>query len=72
MDNVNIASITATAYEQHIDKNNDNAYFDHVSNVPSNPDSEFASAINQRAEISKMMGSIGSITTSDTPCEGPQ
>ena len=49
MDDVNISSITATTYENHIDSNNNNAYCDHVYNIPSNPDSEFASAINQRA-----------------------
>ena len=39
MDDVNIASITATAYEQHIDNITDNSYCAHVYNTPSNPDS---------------------------------
>ena len=69
MKDVNIASITATAYDQHIDNITDNAYFDHIYNTPSNPYSEFASALNQRAEISKMMGSIVSVTKHDTACE---
>ena len=69
MDDVNIASITTTTYDQHIDNSNDNYYCAHVYNIPSNPASEFASALNQRAEISKMMGSIGSITKNDTHCE---
>ena len=56
MDDVNIASITDTAYEQHLDNSTDNSYCDHVYNNPSNPGSELASALNQRAEISKMMG----------------
>ena len=56
MDGLNIVSITNTAYDQHIDNINDNAYCDHFYNTPSNPDSDFASALNQRAEISKMMG----------------
>ena len=47
----------------------DNAYCAHDYNMTSNPDSEFASDINQRAEISKMMRSIGRVTKSDTPCE---
>ena len=68
-DNVNIASITATAYDHHIENSNDNSYGAHSYNTPSNPDSEFTSALNQRAEISKMMGSIGIITKNDTPCE---
>ena len=67
MDDVNIASITATAYENHIDNFTENAYCAHVYDMPSNPDSEFLSAINQRAEISKMIVSIVSIATSDTP-----
>ena len=69
MDDVNIASITATAYDQHIDNITDNAYYDHVYNTQINPDSEFVSAPNQRAEISNMMGSIGSVTKSDTTCD---
>ena len=69
MDDVNIVSKAATAYDQHIDNITDNAYFSHVYNNSSNPDSEFTSAINQRAEISNIMGSIVSVTKSDTPCE---
>ena len=68
MDDVNIASITATTHDQHIDNSTDNAYCARVYNTPSNPDSEFESALNQRYEISKMMVSIGSVTKSDTPC----
>ena len=69
MDDIDIASITTTTYDQHIDNITDNAYCDHIYNTPSNSDSEFASSLNQRAEISKMMGSIGSVTKNDTPCE---
>ena len=69
MDDVNIASVTASAYDQHIDNSNDSAYCADVYNTRSKPDSKFASAINKRAEISKMMGSIGSVNKSDTPCE---
>ena len=69
MDDVNIAIIIATAYEQHIDNSTDNAYCSHIYNMPSNPDSELVSAINQISEISNMMVSIGSVTKSDTPCE---
>ena len=69
MDDVNIASIIATAYDQHIDNSIDNTYCDHVYNTPSKPDIEFESALNQGAEISKMMGSIGSVTKNNTPCE---
>ena len=67
MDDLNIASITATAYGQHIDNITDNAYFDHVYNTPSNPDSDFASSLNQIFEISKMMVLTGSVTKNDTP-----
>ena len=69
MDDENISFITATAYGQHIDNITDNAYCHHVYTTTSNPDGEFASAINQRAKISKMMGSIGSVTKSYRPCE---
>ena len=69
IDDVNIAPIIATAYDQNFDNSIDNAYCDHVYNTPSKPDIEFASALNQRAEISKMMGSIGNVTENDTPCE---
>ena len=69
MDDVNIASIIATAYDQHIDNSIDNTYCDHVYNTPSKPDIEFASAMNQRAEISKILGSIGNVIKNDTPCE---
>ena len=69
LDDVNISSIIATAYDQHIDNNTDNSYSDHVYNTPSNPGSEFESDLNQRSEISKMMGSICSFTKNDTPCE---
>ena len=62
MDDVTIASITATAYDQHIEKRTDNAYCDHVYKNPINPVSDFASALNQRSEISKIMESIGSVT----------
>ena len=62
MNDVNVASKTATANEKHIDNSTDNVYCAHVYNMLSNPDSELASDINQRAEISKMMVSIGSIT----------
>ena len=55
MDNVNTLSIKSIAYEQHIDNSTDNGYCTNVYNIPSNPDNEFASAINQRAEILKMM-----------------
>ena len=68
MDDVNIASITATAYKNHIDNSTDNSYCYHFYNMPSNPVSEFVSAINQRAEISKIMVSVGSVTKSNTPC----
>ena len=66
---LNIASTTTTTYDQHIDNITDNAYCAHVYNTPSNPDSEFESDLNQRSEISKMMGSIFSVTKNDTPCE---
>ena len=69
MDDVNIASITDTAYEKHIYNSTYNAYYAHVHNMPSNPDSEIVSAIHERSEISKMMRSIGSITKSDMPCD---
>ena len=39
MDDVNILSITTTAYDQHIDNSTDNDYCDFVYNTPSNPDS---------------------------------
>ena len=55
LDDINIYSITATACEQHIYKSTDNAYCAHAYNTPSNLHSEFASAFNQRSEISKMM-----------------
>ena len=61
MDDVNISSITATEYDQHIENSTDNDYCAHVYNTPSNPDSESAPALNQIYEISKMMGSIGSV-----------
>ena len=69
MDDANIASIRATAYEKHIDNITDNKYCYHFYNMPSEPDIELASSMNQKAEISKIMVSIGSVTTSDTPCE---
>ena len=69
MDDVNIASITATAYDHHIDNSTDNDYCAHVYTTPSNPDSDFASALNKSVEISKMTGSISSVTKNDTPCE---
>ena len=62
-------SIIANTYKQHIYNSTDNACSSHVYNMLSNPDSEFASAINQGAEISKTMRSIGSVTKSDTTCE---
>ena len=49
MDDVNIVSITATAYGQHIDNSTDNDYCDCIYNTPSNPDSLFVSDLNQRA-----------------------
>ena len=69
MDDVNIASITATAYNQNIDNITDNVYCVHFYNTTNNPDSEFALSLNQRDEISKIMGLIGSVTKNDTPCE---
>ena len=69
LDDINIYSITATACEQHIYKSTDNAYCAHAYNTPSNLHSEFASAFNQRSEISKMVVLIGSVTKSDTPYE---
>ena len=69
MYDVNIASITATEYDQNIDNITDNYDCANVYNTPSNPDSEFASALNQRVEIFKMMGLIGSVTKSDTPSD---
>ena len=62
MDDFNIASITTTAYDQYIDNITYNVYCAHVYNTPNNPDSEFASALNQRSEISMMMRSIVSVT----------
>ena len=49
MDDVNIESITATAYDHHIDNITDNAYCSQVYNTRSTPDSEFVSALNQRS-----------------------
>ena len=49
MDDVNIVSITATAYDHHIDNSTDNDYFDCVYNTPSNPDSLIVSYLNQTA-----------------------
>ena len=69
MGDVDIASITSTAYDQHIDISTENSYCTHVYNNPSNPDSEFESDLNQRAKISKMMGSIYSVTKKDTTRE---
>ena len=69
MDDVNIVSISATAYKHHIDNSTASAYCAIVYKMPSKTDCEFVSAINQRAEICKMMRSIGSFTLSDTPCE---
>ena len=69
MDNLNIESIKTTAYYHNINNITDNYYCDHVYNTPSKSDSEFASALNQRTEISKMMASIVSVTKNDTPCE---
>ena len=69
IDDVNIASIKVTVYEKHIYKSTVNAYCAHIYNIPSDLDSKFAPAIIQRAEISKIMGLIGSVTKSDTPCK---
>ena len=69
MDDVNIVSIKAAAYDQHIDNSTENTYCAHVYNTPSYPDSEFASALNQRYEISKTMGLIGSVNKCDPPCD---
>ena len=69
MDDVNVSSITATPYDQHIENITDNAYCAHVYNTPINPDSDFASALSQIFEISKTMGFTGSVTKNDTPCE---
>ena len=69
IDDVNIESIIAAEYDQNIDNRTDNSYCAHIYNNPSNPNSEFASEINQISEISKMMGLIGTVTKSDTPCE---
>ena len=69
MDDLNIASITTTSYDKHTENSTDNAYCAHIYNTPSNPDREFVSALNQRAEISNMMGLIGSFTKNYTPCE---
>ena len=49
MDDVNIVSIRATAYDQHIDNITNNAYCDCVYKNPSNPHSLFVSDLNQRA-----------------------
>ena len=69
MDDVYIVSIKATNYEQHIDNGTDNDYCADVYNIRSKPNCKFASSINQRTEISKVMGSLGSVNKSDTPCE---
>ena len=69
MDDLNIASITTTTYKQHIDKSTDNDYCAHVYTTSSNSDSEFSPALNQRSEISKMMGLICSVIKNDTPFE---
>ena len=69
MDDVNIVSISATAYKHHIDNSTASAYCAIVYKMPSKTDCEFVSAIDQRVEICKMMRSIGSFTMSDTPCE---
>ena len=55
MDDVNIVSISATAYKHHIDNSTASAYCAIVYKMPSKTDCEFVSAINQRAEILKMM-----------------
>ena len=55
MDDLKIASITTTAYDHHIENSTDNSYYAHVYNTPVKPDSEFASALNQRSEIPDMM-----------------
>ena len=47
MDNLNIAFIKTTAYDQNIYNITDNAYCAHVYNTPCNPDSAFVSALNQ-------------------------
>ena len=67
MDDLNIASITATSYDHNIDNSANNSYCDHAYNTSSNPDSEFVSALNQRAEIYKMVWSIGGATKNSTP-----
>ena len=69
MDDVNVASIRSTVYNKHIENRTGNSYCATVYNIPSNPDSEFVSDINQRAETSKIMWSKGSVTKSYTPCE---
>ena len=69
MDYLHISSITDTAYDQHIVNSTDNSYFDHVYNTASNPDGEFTSALNQIAEMSKMMGSISSVNKNYIPYE---
>ena len=51
MEGVNIASITAIAYDRHINNITYNAYCAHVYNISSNSDSEFASALNLRASL---------------------
>ena len=69
MDDVNIVSKAATAYDQHIYNITDNDYCYCIYNTPSNPDSLFVSDLNQRDYLYKMMESIGSVTKNDTPCE---
>ena len=66
---VNIASITATAYDQHIENRTNNSYCAQVYILQVTHYSEFASALDQRDEISKITGLIGSVTKSDTTCK---
>ena len=63
-----IAAVTVDEYNTNVDSIMDNSFYGIKTNESHIPDNNFAAALNQRTEVSKMMASIGSVTMDDSPC----
>ncbi len=64
-------TVSVAAVAAMMDNVADNAFAPEPMDIDGNcnPDVAFADALNTRAEISNMMGSIGSVTANDNPCD---
>lgn len=63
-----IATITVSAFEANIDDCHSNSFVANDDQIHVYPDEQFCNALEQRTEVSKMMGSIGSTECHCQPC----